>query len=178
MLYFTLSHRLTPITPLAVFLLLQSDGVVALCVCPLRFNSTMKVYFCRTTLRLRKCEYNSSNNVWQDTLTHRTLNIILLYYSASRSPKVCLVVFSQKTLKVKGVETHYRARPLAVRPQGNTTVLIHRSPPPVRLSQGQQHVHGAAGVRVHLTERRRVLGQEVMELPHNKRRQTHSHTKA
>lgn len=66
----------------------------------------------------------------------------------------------------EGGETHYGARPLAKRTQGNATVLLERSPPPVRLSQGQEHIHGAAGVGVQLAEGRRGLRQEVVELPH------------
>lgn len=62
-------------------------------------------------------------------------------------------------------DTHYRTWPLAKRTQGNAAVLLESSPPPVGLSQGQEHVHGATGVGVHLTEGGRGLGQEVMELP-------------
>lgn len=62
-------------------------------------------------------------------------------------------------------ETHHRARPLAERAQGNTTVLLKCSPPPIRLSQGQEHVHGAAGVGVQLTQGGCGLRQEVVELP-------------
>lgn len=98
-----------------------------------------------------------------------TLTLYSNHYSASRSLKVSLVV-SQKMITMKKGGTHYRARPLTIGTQGHTTVLVNSSPPPVRLSQRQEHVHGATGVGVHLTEGRCGLGQEVMELPY-----THAH---
>ena len=55
---------------------------------------------------------------------------------------------------------------LAVGAQGHATILVHGSPPPASLSQGQEHVHGATGGRVHLTQRRGpCLGQQVLKLP-------------
>lgn len=71
-------------------------------------------------------------------------------------------------------ETHHRARPLAERAQGDTTVLLKCSPPPIRLGQGQEHIHRATGVGVQLTQRGRGLRQEVVELPDETQR-THRH---
>jgi hypothetical protein len=60
-----------------------------------------------------------------------------------------------------------RAWSLAVGAQGHTAVLVHGSPPPACLSQGQEHVHGATGGRVHLTQSRGpCLGQQVLKLTH------------
>lgn len=69
-------------------------------------------------------------------------------------------------------DTHHRARPLAERTQGNTTVLLKCSPPPIRLSQGQEHIHRATGVGVQLTQGGCGLRQEVVELPDKHARHT------
>lgn len=69
-------------------------------------------------------------------------------------------------------ETHHGARPLAERAQGNTTVLLKCSPPPIRLSQRQEHIHRAAGVGVQLTQGGCGLRQEVVELPDKHARHT------
>lgn len=71
----------------------------------------------------------------------------------------------ERLLKVQEGVTHDRAWPLTERAQGNTTVLLKRPPPSVRVSQWEEHVHGTTGVGVQLTEGRRGLGQKVMELP-------------
>lgn len=77
---------------------------------------------------------------------------------------VCIISRRRRPKRQSG-GTHYRAWPLAKRTQGNAAVLLESSPPPVGLSQGQEHVHGATGIGVHLAEGGRGLGQEVMELP-------------
>lgn len=50
--------------------------------------------------------------------------------------------------------------------KGNTAILIQRSALSAWFSQRQQHVHGATGVRAHITERWRILRQQVLNLIH------------
>lgn len=59
------------------------------------------------------CIQNGSESKKRDAQTHITLFSILLYFSASLSLRVTLVVF-QKMTEVKGGGTHYRTRPLTI----------------------------------------------------------------
>lgn len=98
--------------------------------------------------------------------------------AAPSTPSWECVWWSATVIKAQGRGgTHHRARPLAERTQGNTTVLLERSPPPIRLSQRQEHIHGAAGVGVQLTQGGRGLRQEVVELPDKHARQMRMHVR-
>lgn len=60
--------------------------------------------------------------------------------------------------------TYMWAWPFTKGAKGDTAILIQCSALSAWFSQWKQHVHGATGVRVHITERRRILRQQVLNL--------------